>query len=118
MTKYLFIAQSDCSDKTREAEFTEWMDNVHVPDILNVTGIISAARYENINPEGTKRPKNMIMYEIEIDDINKFYAALDNISKEIEASGRVVDTIVPEKAYPFAPPIYKQVQVYKVPPKK
>ena len=118
MTKYLFIAQSDCSDKTREAEFNEWMDNVHVPETLKAPGIVGAARYVNIDPEGTKRPGYVNIFEIETDDINKFYAALDKISKEIEAAGRVVDTIVPEKAYPFTAPVYQQVMVYKLPPKK
>jgi hypothetical protein len=113
MAKYLFIAQSDCSDKTREAEFSEWLDNVHVRDILKAPGIVRATRYENIDPEGTKRPKYVIMYEIELDDINKFYAAFNKISKEIEKSGHIIDTIVPEKAYPFMLPVYKQVKVYK-----
>jgi hypothetical protein len=118
MAKYIFVAQFDCSDKTREAEFIEWMDNVHVPEILKAPGIVGATRYVNIDPVGTKRPEYVNIFEIEIDDINRFFAAFKKINKERETAGTIIDTIVPETAYPFSAPIYKQVMVYRVPPRK
>src|SRR4030042_4861907 len=118
MNKYIFVAQFDCSDKTREVEFIEWMDNVHVPEILKAPGITGAARYVNIDPGGTKRPEYVNIFAIEIDDINEFFAAFKKINKEREAAGTIIDTIIPEKAYPFSAPIYKQVAVYKVTRKK
>jgi hypothetical protein len=60
----------------------------------------------------------MVVYEIEIDDINKFEATFNKIAKEIEAAGHIIDIIVPEKAYPLTLPIYEQVTVFKKSPKK
>jgi hypothetical protein len=117
MAKYLFVAQADCADKTREKEFCEWYDDLHVPDILGTPGIVQASRYENINPDGNKRPKYMVIYEIETDDINAFEAALDQTVKKVDAAGRVMDLLVPEKAYPFALTFYRQVAHFRKPPR-
>jgi hypothetical protein len=116
MARYLFVAQSDCADKTREEEFCRWYDDVHVPDILVTPGIIEAARYENTDPEGNKRPKYMVIYEIETDDISAFHDAFEQTVKKVDAAGRVIDLLVPEKAYPFAPTFYKKVAEFKKPP--
>jgi hypothetical protein len=118
MAKYLFIAQADCVDKTREEEFREWYDDVHVPDILVTPGIVQASRYENIDPDGNKRPQYMVIYEIETDDIDAFKDALDQTVKKVDAAGRVTDLLVPEKAYPFALTFYRQVTHFKKPPER
>ena len=117
MARYLFVAQSDCADETREEEFCKWYDDVHVPDILVTPGIIEAARYENTDPEGNKRPKYMVIYEIETDDIDAFHDAFEQTVKKVDAAGRVIDLLVPEKAYPFAPTFYKKVTEFKKPQK-
>jgi hypothetical protein len=113
MAKYLFIAQSDCGDSTREKEFDRWLDEVHIPDILDTPGIIQASRYINTDPENNKRPKYMVIYEIEIEDINKFDAALSQVIKKIESAGRILNILVPERAYPFKTTYYQQVRTYK-----
>jgi hypothetical protein len=109
MPKYLFIAQSDCSDPKREVEFTKWLEEIHVPDIFKTPGIVKATRYTNTDPSTNKRPKNMVVYEIETDDIKKFDASLGKVIKEVEAAGRILNIMVPEKAYPFATTYYEQV---------
>ena len=118
MARYLFIAQSDCADETREEEFCRWYDEVHVPDILVTPGIVGAARYENLNPDENKRPKYVVIYEIETDDIGAFQNALDQTIQKIDAAGRVSDQLVVEKAYPFAPTFYRQVAHFEGPSKK
>jgi hypothetical protein len=115
MAKYLFIAQCDCTDSTREKEFIEWMDKVHIPDVLATPGIVRAERYININPEETKRPEYVAMYEIETDDIKKFKAELHKTIEKIGAGGRVLKFAVPETAYPFSTPFYKRVKTFKKP---
>ena len=77
------MAQSNCSDTAREEEFRKWYDDVHVPDILVTPGILGAARYENTNPEGNKRPKYMVIYEIETDDINAFHDTFEQTVKKV-----------------------------------
>jgi hypothetical protein len=108
MPKYLFIAQSDCSDPKKEKKFMKWLEEVHVPDIFKTPGIVSATRYVNNNSAANKRPKNMVIYEIETDDINKFDAELGKVIKEVEKAGRILDIMVPERAYPFATTFWEQ----------
>jgi hypothetical protein len=58
----------------REDEFNEWYDNVHIPDLLTVPGMLSATRYalheaEIYHVEGGVVPehKYMCVYEMEGD---------------------------------------------------
>jgi len=118
MSKYLFVAQCDCTDAARVKEFIEWMDKVHIPDVLATPGIVRAARYININPQDNKRPEYMAIYEIETDDIKKFDAAIHKTMGKIEATGRILKFAVPERAYPFATTFYKKVNTFKKPSKK
>ncbi len=113
MAKFLFIAQADCCDPAQEKEFTDWMDNIHIPDVLATPGIVRAARYLNINPEENKRPICMVIYEIETDDISKFSADLHQTIGNIVANGRVLKSAMPEQAYPFATPFYKRVKNFE-----
>lgn len=113
MAKYLFIAQCDCMDAAREKEVIEWLDNVHIPDVLATPGIVRAERYVNINFDDNKRPKYVAMYEVETDDIKKFEASLHKTLGNIQATGRVLKFAVPERAYPFATPFYQKVKTFK-----
>ncbi len=44
-----------------EAEWNEWYDQIHLPEILKVPGFLSGRRYRSV--EGT--PKYMTLYELE-----------------------------------------------------
>ena len=67
MERWLLTVESNSSDPAREKEFNEWYDNVHLPDVLRIPGIMRAARYENSNAtEG--QGKFLAFYEIETAD--------------------------------------------------
>ena len=55
MERYLFVTYTDCADLSREEEFNEWYNNVHVPDMLETPSMISATRWENVYPKGNNR---------------------------------------------------------------
>ena len=40
MTRYLFFAFSECKDPGREDEYNEWYNTYHVPDMLEIPGMI------------------------------------------------------------------------------
>lgn len=92
MQKWLLTAETNCSDPSRESEFNEWYDNVHVPDILETPGVLRATRYENNSPaEG--RGKFLALYEIETDDIGQTMVALqENISAKAK-QGRMTELV-------------------------
>ena len=72
MGKYLLFAFSDCKDPAREKEFNAWYDSIHVPDMLEVPGMIRATRWASAEPKEGQHRKYLAMYELETDDIEKF----------------------------------------------
>ncbi|MFC1957365.1 DUF4286 family protein [Chloroflexota bacterium] len=93
MEKWCFVVATNCADAAREAEFNEWYDKTHLPDVLETPGFIRATRYENPEPaEG--EAKFLATYEIETDDIDAFMKTHnDNIARK-RAAGRFSDLIV------------------------
>ena len=92
MAKWFYVVETNCNDVAREAEFNDWYDNIHLPDILETPGFIKATRYEITEPvEGKGR--FLATYEIETDDINQTMKALgENIDKKRE-QGRMTNII-------------------------
>ena len=93
MAKWLFVVETNCADAAREAEFNEWYDKIHLPDVLETPGFIRATRYENTEPsEG--EAKFLATYEIETDDIDGFMQKHnDNMAKK-RAEGRFSELLV------------------------
>ena len=62
----------------READFNEWQDKVHVPDVLTIPGYLSAQRYKLSNAQfstsGQQRSRYMTVYQIETDDLAGVFA--------------------------------------------
>jgi len=55
-----------CGDRSREDEWNQWYDEVHVPDILDVDGFVSATRWELVNP--TPYGANYLaLYDVDIE---------------------------------------------------
>ena len=46
IARYWFFAFSDCKDQTRSQEYNKWYSDAHIPDVLEVPGMIQATRWE------------------------------------------------------------------------
>ena len=100
MAKWLFVVETNCNDPAREAEFNEWYDKTHLPDVLETPGFLRADRYEDTEPAEGKA-KFFATYEIESDDIDKTMKTLrENLEKKREA-GRFSEllTVVSRRVY-------------------
>ena len=93
MAKWLLVVETNCADAAREAEFNEWYDKTHLPDILETPGFISANRYENTEPSEGKA-KFAAAYEIETDDIDRFMKAHNDNMARKRAEGRFSELLV------------------------
>lgn len=111
MTKYLLFVFSDCADPSREEEFNEWYDNIHVPDMLETPGMIRATRWVSAHPERNQRRKYLAMYELETDDIEKFDLKVQEIGKRTMERGRFSD--LPVFDPPDVPRVYRQIMAAK-----
>ena len=111
MARYLLFAFSDCKDPAREKEFNDWYDNIHIPDMLEVPGMIKPSRWENATVlEGQKR-KYLALYELETDDPHEFDLKVQERGKWTKEAGRLSD--LPEFEPPEFPRIYKQIMPEK-----
>ena len=45
MAKFVFLVRTGPSSPERTDEYNDWYDNVHLPDLLNVKGVVGASRY-------------------------------------------------------------------------
>ena len=77
MAKYILVALSNCKEGT-DAEFNEWYNEVHLPDVLRLKGHVSAVRYcateDQLRPEVHYR--YMAIYELDVDNVKEAMAAL------------------------------------------
>lgn len=93
MARYILEVGTNCKDPAREAEYSDWYNNIHLPDILETPGYVGATRYENQQP-GEGQAKFIALYEIETDDLDAFMKANgENMAKK-QAAGRFTDLLV------------------------
>ncbi len=111
MTRYWFFAFSDCKDPDRAPEYDKWYSDTHIPDMLQVPGMIQATRWEAAEPkEGMKR-QYLALYEFETDNIEEFNREVAKRGKWTMEQGRFSDLPVfdPDNI----PRIYKQIMPVK-----
>jgi hypothetical protein len=107
MAKYLLFAFSDCKDPSREKEFNEWYTKMHIPDMLEVPGMIKATRWMSAEGKPGEYRKYLAMYELETDDINKFDQKVRERGMRTVKEGRFSD--LPTFDPPEVPRVYKQI---------
>jgi hypothetical protein len=115
MPRYMFFVFSDCKDPSRENEFNEWYNNFHVPDMLEISGMIKATRWTSASDKPNQRRKYLALYELETDDIDKFDADVRKATMSTIKRGRFSD--LPEFDPPEVPRFYYQIMPAKKPKK-
>jgi len=93
MAKWLLVVYTDSADPSREAEFNEWYDKVHLPDVLPAPGLVRATRYVNTDPN-PGLGKFLATYEIESEDIDKTMATIQEHLAKLKGQGRYSDLLV------------------------
>ena len=75
MPRYILTVLSNAVSKEREHDFNEWYDNVHLSDLLNVPGFVSARRFRVTSaqppPPYDPNPAHrfLAIYEVVTDDL-------------------------------------------------
>jgi hypothetical protein len=67
MARYAFFVLSN-PVAGREAEYNEWYDTMHLPDVLKVPGIVAAQRFRAVQDQGNLPQRYLAYYEMEADD--------------------------------------------------
>ena len=93
MARYIIEVGTNCKDPAKEAEYNDWYNDIHLPDVLETPGFVGATRYENTDA-GEGQAKFIALYEVETDDLEAFMKANgENMAKKTEA-GRMSDLLV------------------------
>lgn len=64
----------------RETEYNAWYDEIHIPDVLRLPGVVSARRFrlsaEQLDPASGPAAAYVATYELDIDDLGALRDAL------------------------------------------
>jgi hypothetical protein len=83
------VVATNCSDPAREEEYRRWYLSTHLPDVLEVPGVVGAQLYENVAPkEGEAR--YTAIYQIE-GDPEAVVAELRARGPQLAERGRLID---------------------------
>ena len=107
MTRYLFFAFSDCKEPGREDEYNGWYNTKHVPDMLEIPGMMKASRWVSASDKPGQQRKYLAMYELETDDIEEFDAMVREATMSTIKGGRFSD--LPVFDPPNIPRFYRQI---------
>ena len=88
MSKYMFVVGMNVTDPANEAEFNDWYNNIHFPDVLETPNFERATRWENTEPR-LADAKYLALYEIETDDIQAAMKSLDETIAVKREAGRM-----------------------------
>jgi hypothetical protein len=84
MARYVLVVLANPVEGM-EREFGEWYDEVHIPEVLSLPGVISAERFELANDDfSTSDHRCLVLYEC---DVESPAAAWDTF-KTARADGR------------------------------
>lgn len=72
MAKGIMLVESVPSAPDREDEYNTWYDEIHIPELLALDGIVAARRLRPVDGQGPY----VAIYELEGDDLQ---AILDNM---------------------------------------
>lgn len=83
MAKAVWMVFTNCP-ADREEEFNDWYENMHLPDLLTVEGIVAAQRFRlpddgpaMVTPTGTTAvARYLALYELDTEDVAAVRAAV------------------------------------------
>src|ERR1700749_1626086 len=72
MAKYSFVVLTNPTPG-KEAEYNDWYNNIHIPDVLNVKGMVGAQRFRLADQQMGGKPQHsyLALYEIDTDDLQE-----------------------------------------------
>jgi hypothetical protein len=111
MDQYRILVFSDCNNRAREEEFNRWYEDVHIPDMLQVPGIMRATRWLSVQVDNPRAKKYLALYELETADLPKFSQDMSRIVESARQRGRLSD--LPVFDPPGVPRLYRQIMAVR-----
>jgi hypothetical protein len=70
MAKAVLIVHSRPVEASREDEFNKWYDEVHIPDVTSVSGVVSGRRFKKAGGVDDGGYPYLAIYEIDSEDVD------------------------------------------------
>ena len=69
VAKYIMVVSTNPTDG-KEAEYNDWYDNIHIPDVCDVPGMVGGERWKAVPELCMSQPPRpyLAIYEIESDN--------------------------------------------------
>lgn len=109
MAKYVMFVMTNC-EPGKDAEFNDWYDRIHLPDVLRVPGVVAAQRYKLTNEQRRDtRPDYgyMAAYEVESNNLVETFRIMN---EELPKAYKSPTLMTPTWAYFFQPIGKRQVK--------
>jgi hypothetical protein len=96
MAKYTFVVLTNPTPG-KEAEFNEWYNKVHIPDVLSVPGFVAAQRFKLADAQfgdSERDHRYLALYEIDSDDVQ---ACLNELQKRVGSADMEISDAIDMK---------------------
>jgi hypothetical protein len=105
MAKYTFVVLTNPTSG-KEAEYNEWYNKQHIPDVLNVPGFVAAQRFRLADAQmGDNNPhRYLALYEIETNDLA---ATLKDMQSRVGSNDMIMSDAIDMKT--VAPHLFTPV---------
>jgi hypothetical protein len=91
MPKAVMVVMTNVSDASKDADFNQWYDDVHLSDVLMTPGINKATRFKLAQGKVKEgRGQYLALYELEVDDLSSVMAKLNETLDRRKAEGSVI----------------------------
>ena len=87
METWLLLVESICTDPSRKQDFNDWYNNIHIPDMLELSAVSRSTRYEIKDPVDDEG-KYLAIYEIESENFEETMDQIANHLKQKSEQGR------------------------------
>ena len=109
MSKYIMFVMTNC-ESGKDAEFNDWYDRIHLPDVLKVPGVVAAQRYKLTDEQRREtRPEYVYMAAYEVES-NNLPATFKIMNEELSKVYKSPTMLKPTWAYFFKPIGKRQVK--------
>jgi hypothetical protein len=85
MTQYIWIVYTNAAEGTDE-EFNKWYDEVHVPDLLKIPGVVKAERFKVADWQSAPRGELLEVVPVEEAELPHRYLAVYTIESDDPAA--------------------------------
>jgi hypothetical protein len=106
MPRAILLSYTGLADPLREVEFTQWWDEVHIPEVCSGPGFVSARRFRVSEAQRSTLvgplPRYLSVYELDTDDIAGAVQSLEARVKTGEISAPPEGLLAPNPTHEVA----------------